>query len=457
MMNMNSNLLSCGTCQEPFTQLADLRHHSRKEHTATGTNKETVIPVLAREGFLSQSFSSLEEFYGRAGREEGGGDIKRKSLFDGIKFPIRKKKKVVGAERKMREKLQRSSQEATSLRKFLLMFDCKVCQTKFSKLGELRRHTESAHTELCEEQKQQQQQKVEEKAEVKPVKNDNEVPSLVGRGKVRADVGGSESHSKNCGKCRDFQLDQKFKFPFGPKFQARLLAEQEIDVSRLAGFTAVPRKTPAVKPRSVLRFEQEEFLVSELKGEGGFAKVFSATWSSGPQGAEDAVLKVQKPSNDWEWFVLQELHHRLDQLDHPVLGRGSDFHQAFMSSPRCFNFQDGSIIVSKFLKFGTVLDLVNVTLTGQKNNVEPLAITVLAEILAIVELLHSMDFIHGDLKPDNLMLTQIPGGEETSTLQLIDFGKVIDLRFIPANVVFDELVTTSGLKTVEMREKRPYR
>ena len=71
-------------------------------------------------------------------------------------------------------------------------------------------------------------------------------------------------------------------------------------------------------------------------------------------------------------------------------------------------------------------------------------------------LLHSIDLIHGDLKPDNLMLTQIPGGE-TSAVQLIDFGKVIDLRFIPHNVVFDELVTTSGLKTVEMREKRPYR
>ena len=128
-----------------------------------------------------------------------------------------------------------------------------------------------------------------------------------------------------------------------------------------------------------------------------------------------------------------------------------------MSSPRCINFTDGSIIISKYLKLGTVLDLVNVTGTLQRDVVEPMAITVVSEILAIIELLHSMDFIHGDLKPDNLMLTQIPGGEETSALQLIDFGKVIDLRFIPANVVFDELVTTSGLKTVEMREKRPYR
>ena len=127
-----------------------------------------------------------------------------------------------------------------------------------------------------------------------------------------------------------------------------------------------------------------------------------------------------------------------------------------MSSPRCFNFTDGSIIISKYLKLGTVLDLVNVTGTLQRDVVEPMAITVVSEILAIIELLHSMDFIHGDLKPDNLMLTGIPGGDNTA-IQLIDFGKMIDLSCIPKNVLFNEQVNTSWLKTVEMREKRPYR
>ena len=155
---MNNQLLSCGTCQEPFTQLAELRHHSRKDHAAAAT-KKNVVPVLAREGFLSQSFNSLEEFYGRA---ERGGDTKRKSLFDGIQFPIRKKKKVIGAGTKMREKPKNSSPEAPSLRKFLLMFDCKICQTKFSKLGEFRRHTESAHSEQEKEEEEQEKEKKEE-------------------------------------------------------------------------------------------------------------------------------------------------------------------------------------------------------------------------------------------------------------------------------------------------------
>ena len=72
------------------------------------------------------------------------------------------------------------------------------------------------------------------------------------------------------------------------------------------------------------------FYVSECKGEGGFAKVFAASkqetegdwWCSeswigqrienySGEGMNstisgiDAVLKVQKPANDWEWYVCR--------------------------------------------------------------------------------------------------------------------------------------------------------
>ena len=380
--------------------------------------KKRVLPLMSREGDRSQSFSSVEEFHSRSS------ETKRKSLFDGIKFPIRKRKRESrGEEVKTCENF---SQE--SLDSFLLMYDCKFCQSKFSKLGEFRTHVESAHS-----------------GKDKVVKNDDHIPPP----EVR-------QHIQDCALCGVFRLDPLFKFPFGPKFQARLLTDSKIDISIFPGFCAVDKKTPAVKPRSVIKVEGEEFLVNELKGKGGFAKVYSATWRTGPGQAREAVMKVQKPCNDWEWYVLNSLHQRLDQLDHPLLGHGSKWHQSFMSSPRCFNFQDGSIIISKYLRLGTVLDFVNLTANGEKSFVEPMAIIVVTEILAIIELLHSMNFIHGDLKPDNLMLTQIPSGE-ISAIQLIDFGKVIDLSLMPEDVFFNEQVTTSGLKTVEMREKRPYR
>jgi len=223
------------------------------------------------------------------------------------------------------------------------------------------------------------------------------------------------------------------------------------------GYTTIDRKIPSVKPRNILKLASEEFIVGELKGEGGFAKVFSASWMNGPKGFEDVVLKVQKPSNDWEWYLLKEVHERLEDFDHPDLGPGVNWSDSFMSGTRCITYQDGSIIVSPCNKLGTILDLVNVIKTVDKTVVEPLAVYLVAELLGVVEMLHSLDFIHGDLKPDNLMLTDFPGGFNERCVQVIDFGKAIDLRCLPKNICFDEFVKTSGLITVEMREKKPYR
>merc|ERR1740128_473135 len=74
----------------------------------------------------------------------------------------------------------------------------------------------------------------------------------------------------------------------------------------------------------------DTFYVSECKGEGGFAKVFAATKQEAEDGMNstisgiDAVLKVQKPANDWEWYVCREVGLRVP----PAL------RQAFMASPR---------------------------------------------------------------------------------------------------------------------------
>ena len=185
--------------------------------------------------------------------------------------------------------------------------------------------------------------------------------------------------------------------------------------------------------------------------------MYSASWSNGPESEVDSVLKIQKPANDWEWYILNELQSRLHSLNHRELGSGSSWKQSFMSSPRCFTFDDGSVIVSQHQKYGTLLDMINITSVADKAIAEPLAVHLTAEILGLVDILHSMDFIHADLKPDNFMVREIPGPTTANAIQIIDFGKTIDLKTIPAETVFDDVVETSGLKSVEMREKRPWR
>ena len=43
------------------------------------------------------------------------------------------------------------------------------------------------------------------------------------------------------------------------------------------------------------------------------------------------------------------------------------------------------------------------------------------------------------------------------SLQLIDFGKSIDLRLFPKNTSFNQVVKTDGLLNIQMREGQPWR
>ena len=45
----------------------------------------------------------------------------------------------------------------------------------------------------------------------------------------------------------------------------------------------------------------------------------------------------------------------------------------------------------------------------------------------------------------------------SSTLQLIDFGRSIDLKLLPAGVTFTKVVKTDGIMCTEMKEGRPWR
>ena len=56
-----------------------------------------------------------------------------------------------------------------------------------------------------------------------------------------------------------------------------------------------------------LTARQDNFHVGEMLGEGGFAKVWAAVWENGPLEERDAVLKVQSPANDWEWYILNQV------------------------------------------------------------------------------------------------------------------------------------------------------
>ena len=46
---------------------------------------------------------------------------------------------------------------------------------------------------------------------------------------------------------------------------------------------------------------------------------------------------------------------------------------------------------------------------------------------------------------------------KSMSLQLIDFGRAIDLKVLPKDIFFTQVVKTDGIKCIEMREGKPWR
>ena len=104
-------------------------------------------------------------------------------------------------------------------------------------------------------------------------------------------------------------------------------------------------------------------------------------------------------------------------------------------------------------KLGSMLDIVNITKTCgvQKSCIEPMATYFTIEMLGMVEALHKAEILHADIKADNFLLQDIPLPNQAaksveemfkelpSSLQLIDFGKSIDLKLLPKGILFTKV------------------
>jgi len=252
--------------------------------------------------------------------------------------------------------------------------------------------------------------------------------------------------------------------PFHPSTHDMLLAGLKTPVSEFHGYRRCATKMPQVRLKNMLTLDQDVFYVSECKGEGGFAKVYHATRQDNDVNCTisgiDAVLKVQKPARDWEFYICKMVEERVD----PRL------QNAFMAIPRNYAFADGGIFVSYHQKLGTLLDVINISKTYvQKSGIEPMAIYFTLEMLTMIEALHSVGILHADIKADNFLLQNIPSLDQSAgspeglfskqqlSLQLIDFGKSIDLTLFPKNIAFTQVVKTDGLTNIQMREGKPWR
>ncbi|XP_057803604.1 mitotic checkpoint serine/threonine-protein kinase BUB1-like [Salvia miltiorrhiza] len=136
---------------------------------------------------------------------------------------------------------------------------------------------------------------------------------------------------------------------------------------------------------------RENYQIRGRAGQGGFAQVFKAYVDGQP---DDVVArKIQKPPFPWEFYMYRQLDIRIPEKE-----------KSFGFAHRLHLYSDYSVIVSDYFAHGTLQDAMNCNVVTSGSMDEVLCIYYTIEMLQILETLHGAAMIHGDFKPDNLLI-----------------------------------------------------
>ncbi|ONM57597.1 uncharacterized protein [Zea mays] len=251
--------------------------------------------------------------------------------------------------------------------------------------------------------------------------------------------------------------------PWSPSTRNTLLEKINGGLRKFSGYYKSNKvycgKVPLTSSLNVLRNKGiklggRKYQIKGSTGTGAFAKVYKATVDSNAE--EMVALKIQNPSFTLEFYMYCQLDLRISDVERPSFGYAHEMHI----------FSDVSVLVCDYLPYGTLLDVINSHLVVGRYMDEVLCMYYTIEMLNMLETLHSVGIIHGDFKPDNILVCY-PSGEITEDnfrsekrvernqgLCLVDWGRGIDLALFPSCTEFHGDCGTSGFRCIEMQEHR---
>ncbi|XP_008115060.2 mitotic checkpoint serine/threonine-protein kinase BUB1 beta [Anolis carolinensis] len=152
-------------------------------------------------------------------------------------------------------------------------------------------------------------------------------------------------------------------------------------------------------------------------------KMFSALQTNFAHQVSAAFLiKVHFEPVPWDFYILLQLRERL----------GAGFDQNFSVNCTCYLYHNGCVTLQRERNCTTVQDMI------QRCEVIPHEVVMLIadNLLEVVEKLHTVEIIHGNLHPESLFLgdricNPFVMEKATSALKLVDFSHSLDLKLQP--------------------------
>jgi len=207
---------------------------------------------------------------------------------------------------------------------------------------------------------------------------------------------------------------------------------------------------PLIRKNGTITFGDDFCLnVIEKIAEGGCAKIYLSSCNENLR--KKLVVKEEQTSSVREVNMVSTARNRLLQSDEL-----KNFTEFILNFHFCAQFINKTLTIYDYHPKGTLLDWVNACRFKKIDFNRKL---VGKQLMQIVHALHCVSILHGDIKPDNLLVvaeTSDQRGCRVAQLKLIDFGRAIDLTSYPKNTVFQARSHTSGFECIQMLENKPW-
>ncbi|CAN2391065.1 centromeric, partial [Pristimantis euphronides] len=178
---------------------------------------------------------------------------------------------------------------------------------------------------------------------------------------------------------------------------------------------------PAMKDREEVLLGNECYHLKREISVGENSRIYMGTQADcDMENMKGIALKVDSKPLSWHFYITQQLKERL----------GEAFKPHFVEQSSCYLFQDGCVTLYKDVCLLSFQDI----LQDDETVPEKVAVLLVYSLLRLVEKLHAAEIVHGDLRPETVLLDV--GifdfcSEPNNCFRLIDFSHSMDMRLCP--------------------------